>query len=91
VFSLNVNILSRIEAPSTFGCGSAALCSLWLFSVPPVLNSSKHKLGAQRITAEEFSPSAISGKEASSPGDDLESVTNVAHERVVRKWLLQKS
>jgi hypothetical protein len=103
------------------------LCSLWLFSVPPVLlilrfvasraemlrseavpasiwsalvwlrlrramvNSAKHKLGAQRITAEEFSPSTISGKEASSPGDDLEGVTNVAHERVVRKWLLQKS
>jgi hypothetical protein len=25
-FSLNHRILSRIEAPSTFGCGSAALC-----------------------------------------------------------------
>jgi hypothetical protein len=28
VFSLNLLILSRIEAPSTFGCGSAAL---WFF------------------------------------------------------------
>src|SRR3984893_18065444 len=29
VFSLYVHILSRIEAPSTFGCGSAALCPLY--------------------------------------------------------------
>src|SRR6266699_1301214 len=33
VFSLNLLILSRIEAPSTFGCGSAALCPLWRSSV----------------------------------------------------------
>jgi hypothetical protein len=47
VFSLNVNILSRIEAPSTFGCGSAALCSLWLFSAISVLTSEKRNTEAR--------------------------------------------